>query len=320
MKYKTTTYLLIIFFCNGCHSQIKLNNMDIKKFGEEITQSVKRYSNEPTYYISMYSKSCTFQVLINDMPIWSFFDQGGMSGTMLPINAMVSKSGKQAITIKVYPAKTVNKILGPTISANAQVQIGLAVTDWKNKKPMEVISKTLILLPLVNEKALCGGLSYAEYTTTFNLQIPYETSTWLGGINLTKEDSNKLKKEVLMIYEKVRKLWLKKDLISILNYNKNGYTASAQSLYRDLNVWKEYSNELLKIVNNKHFEMEPLELYVINYYGNGKVVALERTDLWNRNSSALLKVYTREDKDERTETEPLYLYRPSKNSPLEPIR
>ena len=105
--------------------------MDIKKFGEELIKEVKRYPNEPTYYISMYSNKCSFQVLINDMPIWNFFDQGGMSGTMLPVNTVISKSGQQTVTIKVYPPQTTNKVLGSTIDGNARLQIGLSVTDYK---------------------------------------------------------------------------------------------------------------------------------------------------------------------------------------------
>jgi len=312
--------MLLFVFTSGCRSQVKSNTMEIKKFGDEISKSVKRYPNEPTYYIGMYSERCSFQVLINDMPIWSFFDQGGMSGTMMPINDMIFKSGQQTVTIKVYSPVTINNVLAPTIGSNAQLQIVLAVTDWNNKMPTKVINKSLILLPVINGRAACEGLPYAEYATTFDLQVPYETKSWQGGVNLIKEDSIVLQKEVLGIYEKVRSMWAKKDLIEILNFDKGVYTAAAQSLYRDTTTWKEYSNDMLKILNNKHFKMEPLEHYVVNYYGNGKVVALERTDLWNRNSSALLKGYTREDGDERTETEALYLYRPSKNAPLEPIR
>lgn len=128
--------------------------MEITKIGEEIFQSVKRCPNEPIYYIGMYSERCTFQVLINDMPIWSFFDKGGMSGTMLPINSMVPKSGQQNVTIKVFPSYMKNNELASTIGSDAQVQITLAVTDWKNKMPMKVINKILILLPVVNEKHL----------------------------------------------------------------------------------------------------------------------------------------------------------------------
>ena len=320
MKYKATIYLIFIFFCNGCRSQLKINKMDIKKFGELLIKEVKRYPYEPTYYFSLYSNACSFQVLINDMPIWSFFKMGGMSGTMLPINAMVSKSGEQTVTIKVYPPNGVNDELTKVIGSNAQMQIALAVTDWQNKMPMKVINKILFLLPIVNGKLSCAGLPYFEYTVTFDLQVPYETISWNNGVNLAKEDSSRLQKEVLYVYEKVWKMWSEKDLIKICNYTKSVYISGVQSQYRDMRIWKEYSDDLLKIINNKNFKMEPIEKYTLKYYGNGKVVALERIDLWNRNRSALLKYYIKDNGSERTETEPLYLYRPSKNSPLEPIR
>ena len=185
---------------------------------------------------------------------------------------------------------------------------------------MKIINKSLILLPVINGKTACEGLPYAEYTTTFNLQVPYETSSWQGGVNLTKEDSGMLQKEVLNIYAKVRKMWSEKNLAGIFDYNKISYTDAVQSQYRDSTVWKEYSEDLLKTLNNKHFEMEPLEHYTVNYYGNGKVVALERTDLRNRNRSALLLGGTEDNGVKTTETDAIYLYRPSKNAPLKTIR
>lgn len=115
-------------------------------------------------------------------------------------------------------------------------------------------------------------------------------------------------------------MWSDKNLAGIFEYNKKGYTASAQSQYRDINTWKKYTDDMIKIVNNKDFKMEPLENYILKFYGNGKIVALQRIDLWNRNRSVLLKNYTTQDGEGNTQTDNLYLYRPSKTAPLEPIR
>jgi len=46
LKFIAVTVLLFVFI-NGCHSQVKINTMEIKKFGEELSQIVKSYSDEP---------------------------------------------------------------------------------------------------------------------------------------------------------------------------------------------------------------------------------------------------------------------------------
>ena len=92
-----------------------------------------------------------------------------------------------------------------------------------------------------------------------------------------------------------------------------------QSLYRDERAWKQFINNCIKIYNNKTFYMEPLNQCSIKYYGNGKVVALERVDLYNRNEPGIIMNYTDND-EEMIESRQLLLYRPSKNAPLEQIR
>ena len=65
--------------------------------------------------------------------------------------------------------------------------------------------------------------------------------------------------------------------------------------------------------------MEPLDQCTIKYYGNGKVVALERVDLYNRNEPGIIMNYT-DNNDKWIESCQVLLFRPSKNAPLEQIR
>ena len=90
-------------------------------------------------------------------------------------------------------------------------------------------------------------------------------------------------------------------------------------LYRDEKVWKDFIDNDVKIYNNKTFYMEPLDQCTIKYYGNGKVVALERVDLYNRNEPGIIMNYT-DNNDKWIESCQVLLFRPSKNAPLEQIR
>jgi len=320
MIHKSITYLFTaILLISGCHSQLKTNKMEINKIGTEAMNSVKRYSHEPTYYIGVSSSACSFQLLVNDMPLYSFYAKGGLPGTQFPINMYILQSGIQTVSIRVYPCKTAKKILAPFIEDNAVLNLSLSVTDWKNNTSMSTINDKLLILPLKEGKPVCSGLPYIEYSTTFNVTVPYKTKGWINGINLEKEDSDKVKMETIAVYEKIRALKANKDIVGELYFSKNTMSEYGQSLYRDEKYFKLYPDDCVQIYNNKTFYMDPLNQCVIKYYGNGKVVALERVDLYNRDEPAIIMKYTINE-DEKMQSVQFLLYRPSKNAPLEQIR
>jgi len=293
--------------------------MEINKIREEIMNHMMRYPQEPTYYIGINSSACSFQLLVNDMPVYSFFAKGGLPGTKVPINMYITQSGIQTLTVRIYPGKTLKKILAPYIEDNAILNLSLAVTDWKNNTPMNTINSKLLTLPLIEGKPACSGLPYIEYSSTFLVTVPYKIDGWVNGVNLEKEDSNKVRMETINVYEKLRLIKANKDIAGELYFSKNAMAAYGQSLYRDANDFKLYPDECEKIYNSKGFSMQPLDQCIIKYYGNGKVVALERVDLYNRDEPAIIMNYKNGD-NERMRSVQFLLYRPSKNAPLEQIR
>lgn len=316
---KFITYALLLFFTSGCRSQVKTNAMEINKIIKEIAAKIERYPHEPTYYIGVNSSACSFQILINDMPLYSFYAKGGLPGTHFPINMYITQSGIQTVSIRVYPGKTVKKVLAPFIDDNAVLNLNLSVTDWKNSSPMSTINNKLLSLPLQKGKPACSGLPFIEYATTFTISVPYKTNGWINGVNLDKEDSNKVEMETIAIYEKVRAMKVNKDIASELFFRSNAMIEFGQSFYRDEKGYKAYPDDCAKIYNNTAFYMDPLNPCIIKYYGNGKVVALERVDLYNRDEPAIIMNYTNGN-NEKIESSQLLLFRPNKNAPLEPIR
>jgi len=293
--------------------------MEINKIVKEIIGQIHHYPQEPTFYIGVNSSACSFQVLVNDMPLYSFFAKGGLPGTQFPINQYITQSGTQKVSIKVYPGLTEKEVLAPFIEEKAFLKLTLAVTDWKNNTPMNTINEKLLTLPLTEGKLVCAGLPYIEYSTTFNVTVPYITDGWINGVNLEKEDIEKVKLETFAMYEKLRTIKANKDIAAELYFSKNSMIAFCQSLYRDEKVSKQFIDNCTKLYNNKNFSMEPLDQCTIKYYGNGKVVALVRVDLYNRDESAIIANFTNGD-NERIQTAQLLLYRPNKNAPLEQIR
>jgi hypothetical protein len=90
-----------------------------------------------------------------------------------------------------------------------------------------------------------------------------------------------------------------------LKYNQ--YLGDVQDLVNHLPLFKEDSNEITN--------MYPIEKYKMAFFGNGRIVALVRTDNKFRGKSVVIG----ETKD-LVRVLPIYLYRPAVGAPLEIIR
>jgi len=316
---KTVALFFFTLFLTGCYGQQNPATMNTNEFKKYLTDNTKHYPQEPTYYIGIQSSACSFQVLVNDMPVWRFYKKGGLPGTQIPINGLVCYTGTQNLTIKIYPGLTPNNILASKIDDNVQFSLKLFMKDWKNDSPMHLVNEKLFTLPLKNGKPTCANLAYMEYSGTFNLQVPYTLEGWQSAMDLSKEDSDRLKLETIACYEKMRKLMGNKDVNGELEYTKKSMLAYSQALYRDATTFNDYLIDKNNIYNSDGFYMEPLKDYKMKIYGNGKVVGLERIDIHNKDRPALMINYLK-DKVEKLEAVQLLLYRPSKGAALEPLR
>jgi hypothetical protein len=65
--------------------------------------------------------------------------------------------------------------------------------------------------------------------------------------------------------------------------------------------------------------MQPIENFKLVFYGNGRLVALERTDLQYKGGSALLATYKNKEGAKRKSHYHFVLHRPKRGGKLESI-
>jgi hypothetical protein len=112
-----------------------------------------------------------------------------------------------------------------------------------------------------------------------------------------KENPDVLLKQVLASYQQFINVVKNKDAdqLSKLIYKKE--RDYAQALFLDQegteNQWATY----MKTLNDPTLVMQPVEHYKMKFYGNGRLVALERTDCPNIGEPALRAKYKKDDRN-----------------------
>lgn len=166
--------------------------------------------------------------MVNDIPLYKFFgSNGGVGATSLPMNWNIEKSGKQKITIKMYPKfnSETNK-MEKTLGVNAGVKFHI---EKEIKGEDETIFEFKTPFKEFDGKG-SGGFPnpekpYYEETIYVDLQVPYSISTLENSQNLYTNDSEKMKlleTEVITKYNGIRNIYLKgtKDDLANINYEK----------------------------------------------------------------------------------------------------
>ncbi|WP_143055876.1 hypothetical protein [Kaistella antarctica] len=287
-------------------------------------KEIKKYNEEPMYKLILTSSECSFYVLVNDIPLYKFFGQsGGVGATSLPMNWNIEKSGKQKITIKMYPkynadTKEVDKNLG----VNAGVKFSI-------EKEINQEDETILEFntPFKDFDGKGGGgflypeRTYYEETIFVDLAVPFEISTLNDAQKLYTDNSEKLKqleKEAVSKYNQIRDIYMTgtKDELASINYGKEKRIAQ-QLYYNKEEIKNGWDNDyqFRTDSNLEFFDLKPVENYKMTFYAEGKLVCLEKI---NNKKSALWGGFKRKDKDVGTTTYIIvYLYRPNGSTKLQ---
>ena len=315
--------ILLMIYLTAC-SQEKKETMKTSRDIYSLYKEIKKYNEEPMYKLILTSSECSFYVLVNDIPLYKFFGQsGGVGATSLPMNWNIEKSGKQKITIKMYPkynadTKEVDKNLG----VNAGVKFSI-------EKEINQEDETILEFntPFKDFDGKGGGgflypeRTYYEETIFVDLAVPFEISTLNDAQKLYTDNSEKLKqleKEAVSKYNQIRHIYMTgtKDELASINYGKEKRIAQ-QLYYNKEEIKNGWDNDyqFRTDSNLEFFDLKPVENYKMTFYAEGKLVCLEKI---NNKKSALWGGFKRKDKDVGTTTYIIvYLYRPNGSTKLQ---
>jgi len=104
-KFFIRIYLCV--FCVGCaqnNKNMKTTDQEpitINNVADKMWKDMSKYTQEPMYLLRIRQEYCTYEVLVNDFPVYENYDLG-VNATGIKINRAILKSGEQTVTGTLY--------------------------------------------------------------------------------------------------------------------------------------------------------------------------------------------------------------------------
>ena len=267
-------------------SNIKIRNSNINKDNvvAETLKSINHYDKEPMYFIRPIQNNCTYEILVNDFPVYDDFESLEILATPVEINGAILKSGEQTITVRMYPIGDLlkdNYDIGETITTlldNTSMKVEVVKYDAYNishkLSDEKAVLKHYSPTKEGTKKFIGSGLPYYEYTFSFNADVPYENEGWLNGEDLTKFDKDELENSVVKFYENLTELYKENDINNLIRLDYSQTLRGLKSYYRCEKYVKEFWEEydIPEDFENKNYQ--PVKNYNLEFYGSNKIATL----------------------------------------------
>lgn len=280
-------------------------------------KSVKHFPNEPIYYIYVDHEQCFFDILVNDIPAFRYFEDGGIMSSVI-LNNYISRSGKQKMTYRLYPQTQRERGEGFKV-LTPYTRFNLTLYSRDNADSVTSFDNQVQLLEHTYQKKADGktfiaaGETYYEYTIEFDATVPYRNIHNLENAqDLRKMDKKILEKKTVDAYNYLRDIIADKKKDEYFSLVFKSDLRYVQSNYYSKAELKETAAEDLFYFNTPSFKLEPVENYMMKIYGDGKLVCLEHTsnDLRLKGRSSLWGKYNAEEGGVRVRFLKILLYMP----------
>jgi hypothetical protein len=260
---------------------------------DKVVNEVKTYADYTRYYLDVKQGWCQSEIFVNDIPVYKDYSNGGHTG--VSINHVILKSGLQKVSYKLYPVGEYEGENYPNFIDETEMKV---TAEWQDFYKLEKQGNILVHTtptnsptnPMEEPVSLLSGKKYYENSFTFNAVVPYELKGWSESQDLRKLDQKDLEKRVLAEYEKNRSIYQSKNLDGIARLIYDSMRVQFVSEYASRKTIQQGWDEIVEIVKNPTFEMQPIKDYKMVFYADGKLVALElkSEDKDYRGMSALL--------------------------------
>ena len=281
------------------------NNQKTEDFNlNTLYKKITIYNNKPEYWLFLHSNNCSYVVTLDDMPIYTDYNEGSMKSLSIPINNFLLESKKNELKVLILPKMDEKYYLDNVLESGFSLDVKVSRTE--NKKETIVFNKKI--------SGAEQNESYKQIIIPFESSVPYKLTGWTDSVDLTKEDKEVLGREVETFYRETMNDYRDRKIENIEKKYYKRQFENAQSFYSSK---KEDSDKIVSEINkdiNKEQDLK-LENYKLVFYGNGKVVGLVRTDGEFLGKSAFLGLT-----DEDFYIYSLLLHRPKAGGFLEVIR
>lgn len=279
---------------------------------------VKTYPDQPWYEIEYSQDACGYEILVNDLPITRYFLFGTANEQRIQINGAILHSGKQTITIRMFPPQLSDKSYSPALVDASKLKIKVlhrksnngAIEDYKTD--FEFISP----LKQGTEKFSESGQKFFEFKGTFEAVVPYNVEGWKNSKDLTKEDHAELEKQALTACNKYRNILKNKNVneLASLVYGRELELASTY-YWSTPNDSKERWDDLKQSVMREQ-KVPSISGFKMVFYGDGKIVALVPTVELYKDYYTVVQGNTKEDDFDYS----FFLHKKAGSNELTPIR
>ncbi|MCX8618247.1 hypothetical protein J3U42_07580 [Gilliamella sp. B2923] len=282
---------------------------------EEIIQQelalTQNYTHRPAFGAQVTKNGCKLIIEVEGAQDYRFIDNNGQS-TMLPLNVLLFNAGKKNVIIKVYPRDGEDYL---SKYANASVTIYRAADKNTSLKDYQQIAEFNLPQGLEEQK-----LPYYEAKLMIDVDVPFTYDQELAASVNLKNVPN-IEQKIVEKYNQIRTICINRD--EIVYHREFLHSSGIVSNTTYENTYEEIKNSYKmkpmlidsdsRITNH---EFLPIENYTIQYYANGKIVAL-----WQKNLSPMLYMKARVKNDEGEERNieggrPIFLYMPQGSNEL----
>ena len=297
---KTFFLTLSLAFClQSCSQKPNLNKEEMIAEFTKNTPNPSIYNTHPQYRLEQYSSNCRWEIRLNDMPLFlgemSHTKNGSISNNSFWLNPYILHSGKQIITIRIYPVEG-QKTLGEFATFRL---IGLDFYPDKTKDEKNYQRLLSWELPDKDVK----DLPFLVIKKEFEAVVPYTNVGWEKSKDLTEiKDLDKMVIEKMKDLEEIMK---DQNGIGHLNLTKKFLQEKYTCSYSTTKEIETDCNDLVSHFNADMNDIESIEWvpftnYELVFYGNGRVVSLRRRgDVFNFYGPA----YRGKWKDDKSYTE-----------------
>ena len=309
---KLISLFLISSFLFSCGQAQKTDKQIIQETMQAI-EVPKQYKQEPFYYVGIYSANIKWELFVNDVQIFAHY-QGKITSPIVPLNYRILGSGKQKLTIRIYPPNG-QAVLGEYASFRMRLFFN---KNFRDKEDPEI---PILNFELPYEQT--KDLPSFEKSFEFEAEVPYQITGWTKSKDLTKVSD--LEQKVVKKIEELRTILENKDteayFQAVMPRLKEKFICLYATQEEIENYLQEYSltnGEYSKIFDD--IQILPIEDYQIILEPNNRLVKLRQKDDDSFTDGIKFKAIDKEDKKETTGS---YLFRfhiPEGSDELEVIR
>lgn len=258
--------------------------------------------NEPFYELEIKIANCNIELLINDIPVFSHYENGSIA-VDYPINDAILSSGKQSIEVNILSG-----LEHKNISKFAAIELKLFVKEAN----IEASGRSLVYeLPMIDFKE--KNLPIYKNVYSFIANVPYKNVGWGNSIDLKKLDKNLLIEELEELLQKTMSIYNSRNEKEYEQFFKNRTAEHNKSFYLTTDEIKENNDSIFYGLPEK-IESIGKSLYKLVFYGSDKLVSLQAKD------QPPGFVFESINKDEYGFTEMVLFHKKEVGSPLMVIR